>query len=117
MTLLMILFLSGLFILAAVFSVLFTRSRTRHLIEKKLRVYGLQLISLVLTNAIFSIPKKKSNKIWNFANMDASSAFVTQNYLVTFSSGEKQAESLVAVDSYFFIFHKITFEKDLNNIF
>ena len=117
MTLFTILFLLGLFILAAFFSVLFTRSRTRHLVEKKLRLHGFQLISLVLTNAIFSIPKKKSNKIWNYVNMDASSAFVTQYYLITFSCGEKQAESLVAVDSYFFIFHKITFEKDLNNIF
>lgn len=106
-----------IFLLIAVLSVFVYKIKVSFIIGKELKKHGYNLTSITNTNKTFIPERKTTREFWkNFIIMDYSSAQVTQYKMVTFSIGKEKFSSVVAIDTFFFLFHQITFEKDLNKL-
>lgn len=113
-----LLILLPIFLILGIISGVVINKTIKSRINKILKAHNYTLISIAHTNKKFKYNKEPKKLNWkDFVRMEGTTAQTTLLKEVVFkTSDDKTVTSLVAVDSFLRVFHKVVFEVDLNSL-
>nr|WP_295876927.1 hypothetical protein [uncultured Chitinophaga sp.] len=113
-----LLILLPIFLILGIISGVVINKTIKSRINKILKAHNYTLISIAHTNKKFKYNKEPKKLNWkDFVRMEGTTAQTTLLKEVVFkTSDDKTVTSLVAVDSFLRVSHKVVFEVDLNSL-